>query len=856
MKTRFNFLTLPLLILLSFTACHQKRPMTCEQSISTGWMFAKEGDSSFFTASVPGTVHTDLHQNKLIPDPFLSCNEAHLQWIGKTDWIYKTTFDVKQALFDSENIRLRFGGLDTYASVKLNGETILEADNMFREWQVDCKKILKEKNNSLEIKFISALNKYKTDSANAGIFIPGGKWVYARKAPYHFGWDWGPTFITAGIWKPVSLIAWNQTIARNWFIQTTEINTDKANLKLSVDVESKTSQKADILVRNKNNDTLLLKTAFNLEEGGNTYDFDFSIDNPKWWWSNGLGEPYLYAIEIELTTASGESTATTINHGIRSLKLISQPDSTGSSFYFELNGRPVFAKGANYIPQHSFVTEITEGDYASLVEQAKASNINMLRVWGGGIYEQDLFYDLCDRNGIMVWQDFMFACSMIPGDDHFVRNVRIEAIDQITRLRNHPSIALWCGNNEADEGWHNWGWQKQHILSDAAQERLWGDYSKVFKQLLPNLVEQYAPKTDYISTSPLHGWGRKESMTNGDSHYWGVWWGKEPFEKYLEKVPRFMSEFGFQALPAMSTIRSFQTFTSDSIITAELKCHQKHPVGYETIEIYLQREKLFPKNLQNLIFTSQLIQQQGIGLGIEAQRSAFPKCMGSLYWQLNDVWPVTSWSGLDSEGVWKALQYRVRELYNPLMLSALQIGDSLKLTLLNERNKAESGTLTATKINFNGLKQELFRKEISISENRLWQQIVPLTTLMTEQEKSETVLCFRFESSDGEVVEEFHFATKFGQLHLPKTKLQTSVTKVEGGFEINITANLFTAFLQLYLTDTVAYFNENFFHLEAGETKSVFCKTSLKDIEAFQNQLKTMSLNAFLNDNPTNNITN
>jgi len=231
------------------------------------------------------------------------------------------------------------------------------------------------------------------------------------------------------------------------------------------------------------------------------------------------------------------------------------------------------------------------------------------------------------------------------------------------------------------------GWQKQHSLNDAAQEQLWDDYSNVFKLLLPNLVEQYAPQTDYVSTSPRHGWGRKESMTDGDSHYWGVWWGKEPFEKYLEKVPRFMSEFGFQALPALSTIKSFQSVAFDSSITSELKCHQKHPVGYETIEIYLEREKLYPQKLQDLIFASQLIQQHGIGMGIEAQRSAFPNCMGSLYWQLNDVWPVTSWSGTDSKGVWKALQYRVRELYNPLMLSALQIGDSLKLALLNEGDK-------------------------------------------------------------------------------------------------------------------------------------------------------------------------
>lgn len=855
MKTRFNSSVLLILLLFSFTACHQKRPMTFEQAISSGWMLAKVGDSNFYAASVPGTVHADLQRNKLIPDPFMGCNEAQLQWIGETDWIYKTTFDVKQTLFSSENIQMRFGGLDTYATVKLNGETILEADNMFRDWQVDCKRLLKEKNNTLEIRFMSALNKYRADSANANIFIPGGKWVYARKAPYHFGWDWGPTFITAGIWKPISLIAWNKTIARDWFIQTTEIKAEKAELKLSVDVESKSVQKAHILVRDKNNDKLLLKSEFYLKEGGSTYYFDFYIDNPKRWWSNGLGEPYLYALEIELSVVSGETISTTINHGIRRLKLISQPDSIGNSFYFELNGRPVYAKGANYIPQHSFVTEVTDDEYISLIDQAKASNINMLRVWGGGIYENDLFYDLCDKNGIMVWQDFMFACSMIPGDDRFVQNVSDEAIDQLTRLRNHPSIALWCGNNESDEGWHNWGWQKQHSLNDVAQEQLWDDYSNVFKQLLPNLVEQYAPQTDYVSTSPRHGWGRKESMTDGDSHYWGVWWGKEPFEKYLEKVPRFMSEFGFQALPALSTIKSFQTFASDSSITSELKCHQKHPVGYETIEIYLQREKLYPQELQDLIFASQLIQQHGIGMGIEAQRSAFPNCMGSLYWQLNDVWPVTSWSGTDSKGVWKALQYRVRELYNPLMLSALQIGDSLKLTLLNEGNNAESGILTANKFNFNGQKQEIFRKEISISENRLWQQILPVTSLLTEQEKTETVLCFRFETSDNKVVEEFHFATKFGQLQLPELKLQTNIAKADGGFEIEITAENFTAFLQLYLTDTVAHFNENFFHLKAGETKTIFCKTSLNDLEAFQNQLKTMSLNDFLNDNPTNFIT-
>jgi beta-mannosidase len=345
------------------------------------------------------------------------------------------------------------------------------------------------------------------------------------------------------------------------------------------------------------------------------------------------------------------------------INLVQKPDSMGRSFYFTVNEQPVFMKGANWIPADMFLPRLTKERYRKLLVAAKEANVNMLRVWGGGIYEDDAFYDLCDSLGIMVWQDFMFAGAMYPGDGAFLENVKQEAIDNIKRLRHHPCIVVWCGNNEVDEAWHNWGWQRQFKISKEDSVRLWKDYTRIFREMLPELVQQYDGTRPYISTSPMHGWGRRQSMTEGDSHYWGVWWGLEPIEKYREKVPRFMSEYGMQAMPNWETIIKFSLPQDWDTSSAVMKVHQKHTAGYRNMAVYLEQNGHKPATFREFADATQEVQKKALATAITAHMDAAPYCMGTLFWQFNDCWPVSSWSVIDYYGGKKKAYYTVKKLY-------------------------------------------------------------------------------------------------------------------------------------------------------------------------------------------------
>lgn len=348
---------------------------------------------------------------------------------------------------------------------------------------------------------------------------------------------------------------------------------------------------------------------------------------------------------------------------LHNLELVQDADSVGQSFYFKIDGKPTFMKGANWIPADVFLPRVTKSKYRKLLLAAKEAHFNMLRVWGGGTYEDDAFYDLCDSLGIMVWQDFMFAGAIYPADAHFIENVKQEVIDNIRRLRHHKCIVLWCGNNEIDEAWHNWGWQEQFHLSDADSAKMWQDYKHLFEELLPQLVKEHDGTRPYIATSPMHGWGRKESMTEGDSHYWGVWWGLESIEKYKEKVPRFMSEYGMQAMPDWETIQQYskpEDWDTSSIV---MKVHQKHPTGYKTLANYLAQNGYHPTNFKGFAAATQDVQSHALATAVSAHMNATPYCMGTLFWQFNDCWPVSSWSVIDYYGRKKKAYYTVRDLY-------------------------------------------------------------------------------------------------------------------------------------------------------------------------------------------------
>lgn len=544
------------------------------QKLTSNWVFQEQDQNKWFPAKVPGEVHVDLMANKLIPDPFYRNNERKVQWVEKENWNYKTSFAVLPNVLSKKHIELVFDGLDTYADVYLNGKLVLSANNMFRQWKVDIKNLVKAKDNQLLIRFRSAQNMVDSlAKADLPYLIPDNPRAYVRKAQFHFGWDWGPKLTTCGIWKEARIEAYDQ---------------------------------------------------------------------------KPIEKDFVAPIKVEL---------------------VQQPDQYGKSFYFKIDGKIVYMKGANYIPSDAFVTRMTKNDYRKMLMMAKDANMNMLRVWGGGIYEDDYFYDLCDSLDIHVWQDFMFAGAMVPGDQAFFDNVREEVKYQVKRLRKHKSIVLWCGNNEVDEAFNRWGWQSTFKITPKDSAKLWNDYKRLFRDSIPKWIKEVDGSRPYISTSPKYGWGVKESFTEGDSHYWGVWWGNEDFEAFEKKTGRFVSEYGMQAMPNYPSVLAYTEAQDRYLFSGVLQNHQKAGNGFNKLAVYLKNymidsAKINKLSVENYVYLTQCVQYYGFKNMIAIHQRKQPYNMGTLLWQLNDCWPVASWSITDYiNRAPKAAWYAVKQAY-------------------------------------------------------------------------------------------------------------------------------------------------------------------------------------------------
>ena len=812
MRNFFILLFFPLILLSQ----NRQRSLNNED-----WKFKQENKDNWLPAKIPGTVHTDLLANKVIEDPFFGTNEKQLQWIENENWNYKTSFIVSKSELKFKNIALEFKGLDTYATVFLNGKLILEANNMFRTWKIPVKKNLIQGENVIEIKFKSAVLKGKEEAQKLPFTLPGDEKVFTRKAQYQYGWDWGPRLVTAGIWKDVNLNFWNNVSIENVSYNQLELNDDKAVLEFI------TTIKVDRVSTIKLKINEIFET-FNLKKGLNKIKMNYEIKNPKRWWTNGLGEANLYPFEISLIDHKKTVSSKKLNIGIRTIELIQEKDKIGTSFYFKLNGIPVFMKGANYIPDDSFMPRVTDSIYKARIKTAVDSNMNMLRVWGGGIYADDAFYDECDKNGILVWQDFMFACAMYPGDTDFLDNVKHEVIDNITRLQNHPSLAIWCGNNENDEGWKNWGWQKQYNYSKADSTKIWNDYDKLFHQLIPKTLDSLSSKNKpiYWPSSPSIGWGKKESMTQGDSHYWGIWWGKEPFEIYKKKVGRFMSEYGFQGMLNLETLQKVVPENDLNLTSEAIKNHQKHPTGYETINEYMARDYVIPKDFQDYTYVSQLLQADGMKTAMEAHRRAKPNCMGTLYWQFNDCWPVTSWSSIDYYGNWKAFQYQVKRSYENLLHSVNEEGDFYKVYLVNDALENFTDELTWELISFDGTSLWSITKEVNVKQNS---SSVVLEIPKKEFEKfnlNEVVLNCSI-ISDSKIENSLYYFVKPKELKLTKPLIK--ITKIDDlTYEVSSDVLAKNVFL---FSDETTHFSDNYFDLFPSERKVIQLTKPVENIE-------------------------
>ena len=665
-----------LLMLVAFVGCQTvEKPNVVEQSLNQGWTLTGDTLNINMQVDVPSVVQQSLYENGLIPHPYLGTVENDLLWISDHPWDYTLHFDADKELFEKENVELVFEGLDTYAEVSLNGYELFSADNQFREWKADAKPFLKEKDNLLEVHFI------RYDSTQLALYeqhqprLPE-KYAVSRKAPYQHGWDWAPKYKNVGIWKPVKLMGWNEARLENAYIVTKAADKDKAELMLHLDVENNGEEEIIIEVgpsTGSGTSAFMARESMplSLSKGRQHTTLAITIDNPQLWWPNEMGEQLLYDFEVVLKKGDRVLDTKKFKSGLRTFEMVDEPDSIGRAFYFKVNGVPIYAKGANYVPEEMIETWINADNTLSLLRQAKDAHFNMLRVWGGGIYPSDDFFNICDSLGILVWEDFMYAGTMYPFDEAFLENARIEAEEQVRRLASHPSLALWCGGNEISEGYYNWGWQTSLNWSEEDDKAIKAGYDQLFETILPEAVALYDGTRPYWPSSPSKGWGRPESLTEGDVHYWGVWWGEQPYEMYREKVGRFNSEYGYQSYPDYQTLLKIAQGEDLNKEAEVIAAHQKHPRGTRQIDDFIQRyyPDAQPKNFEEYVHLSQLSQAYGMEVAIEAHRTAKPYNMGTLYWQLNDAWPVTSWSSIDYYGNPKVFHERLKTLYAPVLLS-------------------------------------------------------------------------------------------------------------------------------------------------------------------------------------------
>ena len=715
MKKTFLLL---LLLLFAFMGCQQAESQNViEQSLNQGWTLTGDTLSIKMQVDVPSVVQQSLYENGLIPHPYLGTVENELLWISDHVWDYALRFDVDEGLLEKEVVELVFEGLDTYADISLNGYELISTDNQFREWKVDVKRYLKEKDNLLEVHF-TGYDSVMTDLYEQVLPILPEKYAVSRKAPYQHGWDWAPKYKNVGIWKPVKLMAWNEARLETANVVTRIADTERAMLLLNLLVDNATDGEYEVVV--STDSTTLSNTSFNMSKGRRQKVFPVFIENPQLWWPNEMGEQPLYDFEVVLKKGDRVLDTKKIKTGIKTFEMVDEPDSIGRAFYFKVNGVPMYAKGANYVPEEMIETWINADNTLKLLRMAKDAHFNMLRVWGGGIYPSDDFFNICDSLGILVWQDFMYAGTMYPGDVTFLDNARIEAEEQIRRLASHPSLALWCGGNEISEGYYNWGWQKSLGWSEEDDQAIKEGYDQLFKGILPWAVEIYDGTRPYWPSSPSKGWGRPESLTEGDVHYWGVWWGEQPYEMYREKVGRFNSEYGYQSYPDYSTLQKIAQGKPLNKDAKVIEAHQKHPRGTRQIDDFIKRyyPNVRPKDFEEYVHLSQLSQAYGMEIAIEAHRTAKPYNMGTLYWQLNDAWPVTSWSSIDYYGNPKVFFERLKTLYAPVLLSLDRKDYGVFIT--SDLMRSIDGTLSVTVCDLE--KHPLFEQKVKVemdaNENR------------------------------------------------------------------------------------------------------------------------------------------
>ena len=797
---------------------------------------------------IPGTVLSGLLAAGKIKDPFYRTNEDATRALFWKDYVFTRTFDVDEELLAQQHIVLVCEGLDTLAEISINGTFLAKTDNMHRTWKFQAKKLLHPGKNEIQIVFRSVLRfieDYPYEAHKKINYIPCGSMKgnqLLRKAHSMFGWDWGPQTIDAGIFRDIYLQGYSH--ARIEDIRIHQQHAKNVSVQTSITLsESVPGQKLCVELSEDGADKPL-QTKLCKTNADGVAAVDFVIENPKLWWPNDYGDQPLYIVRTTLLDEDGTSLESiTRRIGLRTLTISQEKDEWGNEFAFCVNGVKIFTRGGNYIPDDCLYTRITEKKLDYILESCRRAHFNCVRVWGGGYYPSDAFYDLCDEKGLIVWQDLMYACNVYDVTDAFAENCRQETYDNVRRLSHHASLGLWCGNNEIESAWDHWGdFQKETPYLRA-------DYIRLFEEVLPKAVQEADGETFYWHSSPSSGgcFDNPDDANRGDTHYWDVWHGQKPFTDYRKYFFRFCSEFGFQSFPCAKTVNSFTLEDDRNIFSRVMESHQKNNAANGKMLYYLSENLRYPKDLTHLLYASQVLQGMAIKYGVDHWRRNRGRCMGTLYWQINDDWPAPSWSSIDYFGRWKALHYMAQKFYAPHAVSMTLEDHRCHVYFSNESFETTEYSLTLSIRDLSGNVLETYEtKGNSPAFSAIETAVVDICSW--EDQKDDVFLEAVIHTKDQKVLKDVETLVPYKYLNLKNPVISTEAEETNDAFILHISSDCFAPFVALDFDDADVIFSDNFFHLTDKTVQDIIVKKEdilqghFENAEDFRKRLQILSL--------------
>lgn len=797
---------------------------------------------------IPGTVLSGLLAAGKIKDPFYRTNEDATRALFWKDYVFTRTFDVDEELLAQQHIVLVCEGLDTLAEISINGTFLAKTDNMHRTWKFQAKKLLHPGKNEIQIVFRSVLRfieDYPYEAHKKINYIPCGSMKgnqLLRKAHSMFGWDWGPQTIDAGIFRDIYLQGYSH--ARIEDIRIHQQHAKNVSVQTSITLsESVPGQKLCVELSEDGADKPL-QTKLCKTNADGVAAVDFVIENPKLWWPNDYGDQPLYIVRTTLLDEDGTNLESiTRRIGLRTLTISQEKDEWGNEFAFCVNGVKIFTRGGNYIPDDCLYTRITEKKLDYILESCRRAHFNCVRVWGGGYYPSDAFYDLCDEKGLIVWQDLMYACNVYDVTDAFAENCRQETYDNVRRLRHHASLGLWCGNNEIESAWDHWGdFQKETPYLRA-------DYIRLFEEVLPKAVQEADGETFYWHSSPSSGgcFDNPDDANRGDTHYWDVWHGQKPFTDYRKYFFRFCSEFGFQSFPCAKTVNSFTLEDDRNIFSRVMESHQKNDAANGKMLYYLSENLRYPKDLTHLLYASQVLQGMAIKYGVDHWRRNRGRCMGTLYWQINDDWPAPSWSSIDYFGRWKALHYMAQKFYAPHAVSMTLEDHRCHVYFSNESFETTEYSLTLSIRDLSGNVLETYEtKGNSSAFSAIETAVVDICSW--EDQKDDVFLEAVIHTKDQKVLKDVETLVPYKYLNLKNPVISTEAEETNDAFILHISSDCFAPFVALDFDDADVIFSDNFFHLTDKTVQDIIVKKEdilqghFENAEDFRKRLQILSL--------------